>query len=421
MGKWKNQQIGDSVRLHSFTDSRYKTMRVSVNMRVPLARESAAAYGILPALVSRATERYPDYTALSARLAELYGASLSSTVSKMGEYQILSLTAGGISSRYAFGGEDMGAQLTDLLLDVFFSPVKDGEGLFPLDGFLQEKRQLLEMKDAEFNDKITYAHQRCEELLFEGQPGGMDRYGSRKEVEELDRKQVTDAWETLLSSAKFDIFVLGDCTPDLDRLQTKFGHLGSPQGSGMLAFEKPREVRHVEEVQPLSQSKLSMAYRIDCTPEDAMLFRLMAAVLGGVPSSKLFQNVREKMSLCYYCSAGLSLNSRTLFVESGVETENLEKAEREIGKQLEALQNGDLTEEELLSAKLALRNSLHAVEDSLPSLEGWCMGRTFRREDLSIQAAEEQLLSYTAQQVAQAAQKVYPAVVYCLKGSGSAK
>ena len=161
--------------------------------------------------------------------------------------------------------------------------------------------------------------------------------------------------------------MLGDCTPDLDRLQTKFGHLGAPQGSGMLAFEKPREVRHVEEVQPLSQSKLSMAYRIDCTPEDAMLFRLMAAVLGGVPSSKLFQNVREKMSLCYYCSAGLSLNSRTLFVESGVETENLEKAEREIGKQLEALQNGDLTEEELLSAKLALRNSLHAVEDSLPS------------------------------------------------------
>ena len=115
------------------------------------------------------------------------------------------------------------------------------------------------------------------------------------------------------------------------------------------------------------------------------------------------------------------MNSRTLFVESGVETENLEKAEREIGKQLEALQNGDLTEEELLSAKLALRNSLHAVEDSLPSLEGWCMGRTFRGEDLSIQAAEEQLLSYTAQQVAQAAQKVYPAVVYCLKGSGSAK
>ena len=79
MGKWKNQQIGDSVRLHSFTDSRYKTMRVSVNMRVPLVRESAAAYGILPALVSRATDRYPDYTALSARLAALYGASLSST------------------------------------------------------------------------------------------------------------------------------------------------------------------------------------------------------------------------------------------------------------------------------------------------------------------------------------------------------
>ena len=119
----------------------------------------------------------------------------------------------------------------------------------------------------------------------------------------------------------------------------------------------------------MSQSKLSMAYLADYTPEERPLFRLMAAALGGVPSSKLFQNVREKMSLCYYCSTGMGAGNRAMFIESGVETANLERAEEAICQQLAALQQGELTEEELLSAKLALVNSQRSVTDSLAAVE----------------------------------------------------
>lgn len=96
----------------------------------------------------------------------------------MGDFQVLSLSANGISSRYAFGGEDMFAQLTGLLFDVLFDPLKDQEDLFPEEGFRQEQRQLLEMLDSEYNDKMVYAHQRCEELLFQGQNAGLGRCGS---------------------------------------------------------------------------------------------------------------------------------------------------------------------------------------------------------------------------------------------------
>lgn len=84
----------------------------------------------MPALVSRATREYPDYTALNCRLAQLYGASLSNSVQKVGEYQVLTLSAAGLSNRYAFGGEDMFAQLTELLFDVLFDPLKDSEAYF---------------------------------------------------------------------------------------------------------------------------------------------------------------------------------------------------------------------------------------------------------------------------------------------------
>lgn len=416
MNQLKTQHINDAVTLYTFTDSRFKTMKVSVNMLVPLEKSTAARNGILPALVSRVTREYPDFTSFNCRLAQLYGASISSSVQKVGSYQVLSLSAAGISNRYAFGGEDMFVQLTGLLFEILFNPLKDQDGLFPLDGFQQKQRQLLEQMDSEYNDKMIYTHRRSEELLFQGETAGLNCYGTREDVEALDRKEVTAAWEELLKSAKFEIFALGDCAPDAELFRARFAGIGTALTTGVLPFEKPGKLRRVVEEQPLSQSKISMAYRADYTVEEKPLFWLMSAVLGGVPSSKLFQNVREKMGLCYYCSSGVHLNSRALYIESGVETENLARTEEAITEQLQALQRGEVTEEELLSAKLALRDSLRSVRDSLGRVENWYFGQCFAGTDLSPEQVTEQIMGYSAQQVVEAAGKVYPASVFILKG-----
>ena len=142
----------------------------------------------------------------------------------------------------------------------------------------------------------------------------------------------------------------------------------------------------------------------------------MAAALGGVPSSKLFQNVREKMSLCYYCSTGMGAGNRAMFIESGVETANLERAEEAMCQQLAALQQGELTEEELLSAKLALVNSQRSVTDSLAAVEGSYLGQAFNGCVLSQEEAVQQILSYTREQVVEAAGRLRLAAVYTLKG-----
>ena len=186
------QQITDSVRLTSFTDPSFKTMALSANLLLPLSQETAAKRGILPSLASRATIEFPNYTALNTRLSQLYGASVHSSVRKLGDYQVFGLAASGISSRYAFGGENMAEELCRILASMLFHPLLDKDGEFPEENFSQEKRQLLELKDAEFNDKVAYAHRRCEQLLFQGQPTGIDRYGSREDLAALKRR----AWWT---------------------------------------------------------------------------------------------------------------------------------------------------------------------------------------------------------------------------------
>ena len=235
-------------------------------------------------------------------------------------------------------------------------------------------------------------------------------------MEALERRAVTAGWEELLQNAKIEIFALGDCVPDVEAFRARFAGLGKAQPTGLLAYQAPGEARRLTEEQPLSQSKLSMAYLADYTPEERPLFRLMAAALGGVPSSKLFQNVREKMSLCYYCSTGMGAGNRAMFIESGVETANLERAEEAICQQLAALQQGELTEEELLSAKLALVNSQRSVTDSLAAVEGSYLGQAFNGCVLSQEEAVQQILSYTREQVVEAAGRLRLAAVYTLKG-----
>ena len=419
MSEIKTYQLSDAVKLRSFTDSKFKTMRISVNMLLPISKLTAAKYALLPSLVSRASRNYPDYTSLGCKLAQLYGASLGSGVQKLGEYRVLTISAGGIASRYAFGGEDMFAELSQLLFSVILDPLKDAGGLFPQDGFDQEKRQQLEQKDTEFSDKMLYTHQRCHQILFEGQRAGVERLGSREDIAALKREELSAAWEEVLHSARFEIFTLGDCQPDVAAFCQTFSGLGRAHILGAAPYKEPEKIHRVTEEQPVSQSKLSLAFRVQARPEEALMFHLVSAVLGEPTSSKLFHNLREKQGLCYYCDSSFSWSSGALFIESGVETENLDRVETAVMEQVHTMQKGQITDKELEYAKGYIFNSLRGVTDSLHKVENWYLSRAFDQEDLSPKQAMEKIAGYTVGQVTEAANQLKQAVIYRLKGNGA--
>lgn len=408
--------VGEGVTLRVTRDPRFKTMRLSVHFFLPMAEETAAVYGILPGLVTRATREYPDFRALNLRLSQLYGASLSAYVRKIGGFQCLSFGIGSIAERYAFGGEPLLAELSELLWSALFTPLCDEAGLFPEENFEQERRQLLEWKDSEYNDKGAYARRRCEELLFEGGPAALDRYGSREQIEALEREVLMDAWREVLARARVEISVLGDCRPNLARLTERFRGIGRAGELAPLPYEEPGTPRRREESQPVTQSKLCMGFRVDAKPEERLVMQLMSAVLGGIPSSKLFQNVREKMGLCYYCSSSLSVLNRSMFIESGVEAGNMEAAQKAILRQVEHLQAGKLEEDELTAAKLALRNSFRSMGDSLSAMENRQVTAGFFPAEESPERDAQRVMELSARQVIEAAGRLRLGAIYCLRG-----
>ncbi len=90
----------------------------------------------------------------------------------------------------------------------------------------------------------------------------------------------------------------------------------------------------------MTQGKLAMGYR--CSSDDYPAMVLANLIFGGTSNSKLFLNVRERLSLCYYASSSYARSKNILTVSSGVETADFERAEAEIGRQLQAVQQGRL-------------------------------------------------------------------------------
>lgn len=399
----------------------FKTVRLSAHLILPLATpEMAAIRAIIPNVTSRATRDYPDYTEFGKRLQDLYGASVHAGVSRIGDNQILTLASSGIANRYAFGGEDVQNALAEILESIVFTPLFDENGLFPQDGFNQEKRQLIETIDSEFNEKRIYAKNRCVEIMFDGEAAGVPRFGTREALQNVTREEVKAAWLEAVKHAQICQFSIGDGADAgfAERFAEKLGTRDT-WNTETQAHTSSGEVKRVTEEMQLAQSKLVMGLRVGTTKEERLAAKLAAVVFGGTPSSKLFLNVREKQSLCYYCSARHDSPKNVVFIESGVETANLERAEEAILAELAALQRGDITDEELLHAKLAMCNSYNAVGDSAASIETWYLSGLLQNDVRSPKEYASRIMQISKEEIVAAANCFALDTVYKLKGESA--
>ncbi len=415
------KRLGDGVSLTAVRDDSYKTNRISCSFFLPLAAQTASRYAILPHLLTRSCRKYPDFTQLNQRLSELYGARAGCMVRKIGEVQAVTVAIGSIQDRYALEGEDVAAQCADLLLEMIFRPALEDD-MFRAEDVEQERRQLIEQIDAEFTDKRSFAKTRCEQLMCEGEAYGVDRLGSRDSAVALSAREITDAWRQMLRTARVEVMLLGQI--DADDVGARFADAFSSFGRGNVADchtqtgKTPQTVREFTDEFDVAQSKLVLGFRTKTAEPgaDVMAMRLMAALYGGTAHSKLFLNVREKLSLCYYCSSRYDKNKGIMLVESGVESANKQAAQAEILRQLKAVQEGDFTEEELSAAKLSVKNSFRTVSDSPAYLENWYLTQSFDGKTYSPAEAAEAVDRVAKEQVVACAQGVALDTVYLLTG-----
>ncbi len=413
-------EIAKGVRFSKVKVDRFKNVRICVLARLPLEKETVSNYALLSQVLTRSCAEYPDFTLLSKKLSSLYGASLEGGIRKDGESIGIVFNVSGIDDRYAINDESVAKELSELLCKIIFEP-KLIDGNFDIAEIEQERRQLIDLCDAELSDKRAYAGNRLIELMCENEAYGIRRYGDRECINAVTPELLKEAWKTMISRAQFEIFYTGDTEPvtAIKVFTEKFSTVNREQT--LLHTEVVRraeKVKEITDIMEVSQAKLLMGFRTDCASpeEDVTAMRLMCAILGSGANSKFFKNIREAQSLCYYCFSRFHRVKGLITVESGVEFENIEKTKNAVLHELEAMKNGDITEDEIKFAKLSVANDFVTFTDMLSGIAEWYLSQLSDGRLLSVEEAIEDFNKVTKDELVRCANKLTLDTVYVLRG-----
>ena len=416
----ERKEIAPGVTLHCCRDSRFKTGALSFQLVRPMCGEEAAKNALLSAVLLRGTKQHPDLRSITQALDELYGASVSTLVRRIGDYQTVGFYCGFMDDRFALPGdkvlEPMLRFLEEILLD---SPVEQGG--FSAAFVESEKKNLAATIDSELNDKRVYAMGQLLKTMCRADTFGIPRLGEKEAVLAIDPKDLYRHYQRILKESPVHVFYVGSATPEtvenmlapiwrrLDRspvvlpAQTGF-HPCAGQDSG--------------ETMDITQGKLGIGYTTSITNRDQEFpaMQVMNTIFGAGMTSKLFMNVREKLSLCYSVGSSYYGTKGIVTVSAGIDFDKETLTRQEVEKQLNACKEGRISEEELVSAKQALLSSLRASHDSPGAIEGYYATAALSGMPLTVEAYMAAVEAVTVQQVAAAARTLTYHSSFFLKG-----
>lgn len=407
------------VYLTAVQSEKFKTGCLSVNLLRPMRKEEAAANALLPSVLLRGSETCPDIASISARLDELYGASIGTLIRKKGEVQLVGFYCDYVQDEFV--GEPVFGPLLDFLFELLLRP-KLENGAFAASSVEGEKLNLANDIAARINDKRSYATSQLLRAMFEGESYGVPRSGELEDLEKITAKSLYAHYREILKTSRVEIFYMGrlgteEVCEAFRRVMKDLPRAESFTDVAILPAPAPRAAQEKQEHLDITQGKLSLGFFTDITAKDPAYGALIlcSTVFGGGATSKLFTNVREKMSLCYYASSAIEKFKGVMVVSSGVEFSKLETAKAEILRQLEDVKAGRITDEELESARGYLLSDLKIAMDSPGRLDDFYMGQVLLESKDTMQTLADAIAAATKEDVVRAANTLRLDTIYELR------
>lgn len=424
MMEYYRGELAPCVYLTALRTDRFKTGFLSASLLTQLTRERAAGNAVLPYVLRRGTASAPDMRALSARLDALYGASIEPLVRKLGEIHAVGFYASFPQDRFLPGDTGVLRDVISLMGELWLSPNTRG-GLFLPDYVDSEREKLLERLEAVRNDRRSWALRRLVENMCAMEDYAVSAMGSEDEAENIHYVRLTKDYRSLLSSSPIEFFYCGDQEGEqvAELLQNAMlllprGEMDQELGTDVRMNALEAEPRYFTEEMDITQGNLAMGFRLGKCMEDPdePAIRVFNAVFGGGPTSKLFANVRERLSLCYYASSTVDIHKGLLAVSSGIDFDKYDAAREEILAQLEAMRRGEITPAELDAAKKYAANGMRTLADTPAALENFYLSQAVNGTDASPMDLAALMEEVSAEDVAEIARGVELDAVFFLKG-----
>ena len=430
--KHKTCLLCPGAQLHVIPKDTFKTDFIMFSFTLPLARETAAEYALLPAVLCRGSAAYPTLEALACRLDTLYNAGIAGRAHKRGDAQVVTFQLRCLEQDVVPPEDENEGPLLSSLLDTFcellFAPLTENGAFLPsyVDG---EKKNLCEAIRAKINNKASYALGRLDEEMFADECYGISARGTEESVAAVTPQSLYRCYLHMLASAPLSVTYVGRLSAEAaaDAL-SRFSSQLSAYRRDTVSFAVPQThivraaehaVRRVEESMDIRQSRLCIGYRTGKVLSDGDFYRfaLFNELLGGSASSKLFMEVRERRGLCYDCASYPEAQKGILYISCGIASDTKEEVEDAIAAQICAIRDGDITDEEFHAAKKSLVSGYREIEDSAAAIAVWYDNRRAAGIDTSPGETAEQVMNCTKEEIAQCAHALTQDTLYFLCGT----
>ncbi len=416
-------------RFHTVKTDRFKMSRLSFNFILPADAERSPITRLMLATMMRGCEKYPSVVAINKKLDQLYGSTVTWRATSVGSRHTFRISCEVLSDRYRFEGdrESIVKGVCEVILEILFAPLRDENDMLSESNFESEKKLAIDAIKAKINDQKAYAAEKCKSLMLEGDPSGISVEGTVEQLEKITLRSVTENIEYFLKNSMLECYYVGsdDVSEVIDLVGERFEKIDRSSVS-LLGEEKGflREdcanLKTLDETMNVSQCRLNVGCTSGVVMKDSDYYAmsLFNEIFGGSSVAKLFMNVRERLSLCYYCYSSYSSATGTLMIGCGIKGENREKAYTEIENQLGQMKRGNFSERDIETAKRTILSGLLQMSDSPSAIEAFKFRRFLADVNESASEVSEKIKAVSKDEIVAVAQKVRIDTVYFLCGTG---
>lgn len=417
-----------ALTFHAKKTEKFKMSRLSFNFILPADAEKTPLTRLMLAVMMRGSRKYPTVAKINKRLDELYGATVTWRVISVGKRHIFKISCDMMNNKYRLAGDDTDivGEVAKLVLDILLDPLKDEKGLLDRFNIASEKKLAIDNIRSKINDQKAYAAEQCRRIMLGDDVTGISTDGTVELIESFSAEQLTENIEYFLKNSVIQCYYIGE--DDAEMLASIIGDAFSGvsrEKNQLLGNEEAfltenEEIKEKNEIMDVSQGRLNIGCVCGTVMSDSGYYamNLFNEIFGGSSVAKLFMNLREKQSLCYYCYSSYHSANGTIMIGCGIKKKNRDKALKEIKDQLFAMKNGYFSDGDVDTAKRAIISGLRQIYDNPSAIEAFSFRRLLANVDENIEQTIEKINSVTKEEIADAAKKVKIDTIYFLSGAG---
>ncbi len=419
----KEQEIKEGIKLHIIKTDKFKTNLMAVFLTTKLTRENVTKNALISMLLRRGSKNMKTQEEISKNMEEMYGAIFDCGLDKTGDNQVLKFYVESINDNYLpEHKENILEESARNLLEIVFNPYIENEG-FKEEYVEQEKQNVKHRIEGKIDNKARYANERCVEEMFKDEPFGLYKFGYIEDLKELDGKELYKYYKELINTCKIDIFISGDLKEDDENLIINDENIKKLK-ERKPEYEKPKlpeenkekEENIITESMEVTQGKLVLGLDVNIkNDEQKYIVLLYNSILGGSANSKLFQNVREKAHLAYVASSSYLRYKNVIFINSGIEISNYEKALKLIREQIEEMKEGKFSEQDIEDSKKGIVSAIKTIYDEQDTAIMYYFGQELSGSNVSVEDYIKKMENIKKEEILDIAKNVKINTIYFLK------